>query len=303
MNDRAVVTAITRITDGTASTDHDLVAAESPLEIVLTHPPDPGQPDAPPITQSLGLVMRTPGDDADLVMGLLVGEAIVATRADIVDLAFEPETGTGMDDESAKPARARVTLAPTVDLESRAHLRALDRTSACGLCGRLTLQAIQLAGARRTSQAPRIDAAVIGAIPARLRRGQAVFAETGGLHAAAFCDLQGVPWLIREDVGRHNAVDKIVGAAFASSRLPATDALLAVSGRVAYEIVQKACAAGVVGIVAVGAPSSLAVDAARAAGLTLVGFTRNERFNVYAGRERIATSGEYSATDKSSHAK
>ena len=291
MNDRVVVAPIIRVIDGAASTDQDLVAAEAPLEIVLTHPPHPARPDTPPPTQSIGLVMRTPGDDADLVMGLLVGEAIVTTRADIVEISFVPEIGTVIDADGGQPARALVTLAPTVDLAAFAHTRALDRTSACGLCGRLAMQALRATGGRRPPDAPRIDAAAIQAIPARLRRGQAVFAETGGLHAAALCDLAGVPWLVREDVGRHNAVDKVIGAALAAARLPATSALLAVSGRVAYEIVQKACAAGVVGVVAVGAPSSLAVDAARAAGLTLVGFTRDRRFNIYAGRERVAMAG------------
>lgn len=303
MNDRAAVTAITRIVDGAASNDQDLVAVEAPLEIVLTHPADAARPGAAPATQSLGLVMRTPGDDTDLVLGLLVGEAIVATAADIVSVAFTPESGRGSDDEAARPARALVTLAPAIELASLGHTRALDRTSACGLCGRLALQAVRLAGLPRTPDEPRIDAERLAGIPARLSRSQAVFAETGGLHAAALCDLQGVPWLVREDVGRHNAVDKVVGAALASSRLPATQALLAVSGRVAYEIVQKACAAGVAGIVAVGAPSSLAVEAARASGLTLVGFTREGRFNVYAGRERIITPGENSATGSSDASK
>jgi FdhD protein len=135
---------------------------------------------------------------------------------------------------------------------------------------------------------PRIPASAIHNLPASLRAGQAVFAGTGGLHAAALCDLSGQAWLVREDVGRHNAVDKVAGAALAAGRLPARDAVLAVSGRVAYEIVQKAVAAGVAALVAVGAPSSLAIDAARAANLTLAGFARDGRFNVYAGADRIA---------------
>jgi FdhD protein len=231
--------------------------------------------------------MRTPGDDRDLVSGLLLNEQIVHTPADILDVAFDPETGTGLEN-AARPARARVTLAQSVELDSvAAARRVLDRTSACGLCGRLAMQALRTVGRVRTVDAPRIDAAVITSIPARLRQGQAVFAETGGLHAAALCDVSGTPWLLREDVGRHNAVDKVVGAAFTAGRLPAVESLLAVSGRVAYEIVQKASAAGVVGIVSVGAPSSLAVEAARSAGMTLVGFVRDGRFNVYCGSERI----------------
>ncbi len=154
------------------------------------------------------------------------------------------------------------------------------------MCGRLSLQALHTRGGRAPDQ-PAIDAGVIESIPARLRRDQPVFAETGGLHAAALCGLDGRPWIVREDVGRHNAVDKVVGWAFRAGHLPAMDAILAVSGRVAYEIVQKAAAAGVAAVVAVGAPSSLAVDAARAAGLTLIGFTREARFNIYAGHARV----------------
>lgn len=287
MSERVVIAPITRVTGGSAATDQDLVAAEAPLEIRLSHP---GAPDR---ETSLGLVMRTPGDDEDLVLGLLVSEQIVTTRSDVVGIAFEPETGAVVEDNAAQPARARVTLARTIDLGSLVT-RVLDRTSACGLCGRLAMQALRASGGVRGVDAPRIDAAVITSIPGRLRRGQAVFAETGGLHAAALCDLSGAPWLLREDVGRHNAVDKVVGAALSAGRLPAVDALLAVSGRVAYEIVQKAAAAGVVGIVAVGAPSSLAVDAARSAGLTLVGFVSESRFNIYCGRERIEVAGKNS---------
>ena len=280
MNDRVVITTVTRITDGVASVDQDLVAAEAPLEILLIHE----SKDA--ITHSIGLVMRTPGDDEDLVAGLLVSEQIVDEPAQIIGVSFEAETGPDVQGAAAHPARARVTLPQTIDLSSLVATRALDRTSACGMCGRLAMQAVRTATGRRPD-APVIDAAVIESIPGALRRGQAVFAETGGLHAAALCSLDGRPWLLREDVGRHNAVDKVVGAAFRAGRLPATDALLAVSGRVAYEIVQKAAAAGVLGIVAVGAPSSLAVDAARSAGLTLVGFTRPGRFNIYTGHERV----------------
>ena len=288
MSDRVVITPILRVTDGAASTDQDLVAAEAPLEILLAHGFDAGAP-AP---QSIGLVMRTPGDDPDLVTGLLVNEQIVGAPADMRDIAFDAETGSGIEDAAAHPARARVTLARSVDLRSLAAItRVLDRTSACGLCGRLAMQALRTTGSVRTVDTPRIDTSVITSIPPRLRQGQAVFAETGGLHAAALCDLSGAPWLLREDVGRHNAVDKVVGAAFTAGRLPAVDSLLAVSGRVAYEIVQKAAAAGVVGIVSVGAPSSLAVEAARAAGMTLVGFVRDGRFNVYCGVERIGRSG------------
>lgn len=279
--DRAVVAPITRVAEGRSTTDQDLVAVESPLEILLSHAQGAS-------SQSIGLVMRTPGDDVDLVTGLLVSEQIISVPADVLAIEFEAETdaeaAAGL---AARPAQARVTLASRIDLASLPATRILDRTSACGLCGRLAMQALRTTGGVRTPDAPRLDPAVIVTIPGRLRKGQAVFAETGGLHAAALCRVDGTPWLVREDVGRHNAVDKVVGAAFTAGRLPAIDALLAVSGRVAYEIVQKASAAGVVGIVAVGAPSSLAVEASRSAGITLIGFTRDGRFNVYAGAGRV----------------
>jgi FdhD protein len=137
------------------------------------------------------------------------------------------------------------------------------------------------------AEEPAIDAAIIARLPEQLRGGQAVFEETGGLHAAALFSVSGELRAVREDVGRHNAVDKVIGALFRSGALPASDALLVVSGRVAYEIVQKAAAAGIAVLVAVGAPSSLAIDASRAAGMTLIGFARDGRFNVYTGERRL----------------
>jgi FdhD protein len=144
-----------------------------------------------------------------------------------------------------------------------------------------------VAQGRRPPDEPKFDSAVLARIPATLRHGQTVFAETGGLHGAALVTADGRALFVREDVGRHNAVDKVIGAACAAGRLPAADDVLAVSGRVAYEIVLKATMAGVAAVVAVGAPSSLAVEAARAAQLTLVGFARDGRFNVYTGHERV----------------
>jgi FdhD protein len=274
---RAVVAPIVRLHQRVKTTDQDLVAVESPLEVVVHKAGDPS-------SQSLGLVMRTPGDDVDLVTGLLFSEQVVTASADISAIEFTPEAerGEGVPD---RPAVASVRLAAHVQT-TLSNSRALDRTSACGMCGRLALQTLARVGGR-PADAPAIDPKVISDLPQRLRGGQAVFQETGGLHAAALCDLSGHPWLVREDVGRHNAVDKVVGAALALDRLPARESILAVSGRVAYEIVQKAALAGVVAIVAVGAPTSLAVEAARASGITLVGFVRDDRFNVYAGVERV----------------
>ena len=274
MTARARVDAITRLDAAGARTDPDLVAIEAPLEVIVSH----ASLAAP---RSLGLLMRTPGDDRDLVLGFLFTEGVIDGLASVASCVVDAAS----EDTRESPARAAVVLHPDFALDGRLPDRAMSGSSACGLCGRLAMRALDHG---RASGAPvEIAAAVILDLPERLRASQAVFADTGGLHAAALCDLSGAPWLVREDVGRHNAVDKAVGAALALGRLPARDALLVVSGRVAYEIVQKAVAAGVAAIVAVGAPSTLAIDAARATGVTLVGFARDGRFNVYTGAERI----------------
>jgi FdhD protein len=275
MSGRARVDAITRLDAEGSRPDSDLVAIEAPLELRLLHPDLP----AP---RSLGLLMRTPGDDRDLVLGFLLTEGVIQAAGDVEDLVLQG-VEPGARDETAC---ATATLRAALSLTARLPERVASATSACGLCGRVALRALD-AGARARAARARIPAAAIHHLPASLRAGQAVFAGTGGLHAAALCDFSGQAWLVREDVGRHNAVDKVAGAALAAGRLPATDALLAVSGRVAYEIVQKAVALGVAALVAVGAPSTLAIDAARAAGLTLAGFARDGRFNVYAGEDRI----------------
>jgi FdhD protein len=275
MTARARVDAITRLDAAGSRTDPDLVAVEAPLELRLVHP-------ALAEPRSLGLLMRTPGDDRDLVLGFLFTEGVIDAAADVVDFSID---GAGSEDRD-EPPRAVATLRADLALGSRLPDRAVAGTSACGLCGRVAMRALD-AGRGAGGSLPRIPAATIHNLPSSLRAGQAVFAGTGGLHAAALCDLSGHAWLVREDVGRHNAVDKVAGAALLAGRLPATDALLAVSGRVAYEIVQKAVAVGVTALVAVGAPSSLAIDAARAANLTLAGFARDGRFNVYAGADRI----------------
>lgn len=281
MSPRTSIVAIRRVTEGAASVDHDLVAAEAPVSIELTQA-------GRRVPRAMGILMRTPGDDDDLVRGWLYTERIIVTVEDIVSIAsFEsdPETPDSPGD------RITVTLRVGVDLDSLIENRALTPTSACGLCGRLATERVDQLRDRRSNHLgadlPRIEASVISSLPATLRGGQAVFAETGGLHAAGLFDAQGHLLALREDVGRHNAVDKLVGAALVAGWLPATGAILAVSGRVAFEIVQKAVAAGVAALVAVGAPSSLAVDAARATGLTLVGFARDGRFNVYSGDARI----------------
>jgi len=269
---RVAIAAVRRFEIGPARTDQDLVAVEAPLAVELRHA-------ASPERRALGVFMRTPGDDRDLVLGLLYTEGLIRSLSEVSDLVFHPA--------GDRPETAEVVLEPAIDLTA-IEGRLLAASSACGMCGRLAVDGLDVLARRATAAPPLlIPPAVILSLAAALRDRQAVFAETGGLHAAGLFDAEGALRVIREDVGRHNAVDKVVGVALEQGWLPATSLLLAVSGRVAFEIVQKAVMAGVSTIVAVGAPSSLAVDAARAAGATLIGFAREGRFNVYSGWERV----------------
>jgi len=271
--DRVALAAIRRLHGGGVDAAQDLVAVEAPLSVTAR----PAGRDA---TVPLGVTMRTPGDDRDLVLGLLYSERLIRTRDDVLSITFTK------DDDEAETAA--VELASVIDIDAAARGRALIGTSACGLCGRLEVERLDvLAKTAPAAGAVTWPVAFIASLPARLQAGQAVFAETGGLHAAGLFAPDGTLVALREDVGRHNAVDKLVGASLEAGLLPARDALLAVSGRVAYEIIHKAALAGVAGVVAVGAPSSLAVRAAQATGLTLAGFARDGRFNLYAGDHRV----------------
>jgi FdhD protein len=269
---RVAIAAIGRV-GATVEIDQDLVAVEAPLSVHLRQPERAAE-------RTLGILMRTPGDDRDLVLGLLHAEGVIHTARDVEAVALR----TAPDEAD----RIDVTLAPDVNLDTGSIARAQLPTSACGLCGRLAIDRIDaLAGLMLPPDQPSLAAAVVTSLPARLREHQTVFAETGGLHAAGLFRPDGQLLALREDVGRHNAVDKVIGAALDAGWLPMPTATLAVSGRVAFEIVQKAARASVAVVVAVGAPSSLAIEAARAARVTLVGFARDGRFNVYTGIERI----------------
>jgi FdhD protein len=278
MSERAAIVSVTRVTGRETRTDQDLVAVEAPLAIELRHARDPT------VSRSLGMLMRTPGDDEELVLGLLHAEGLIRGRADVLDIRHVQLPASDAESAVRTSDVIQIDVAEGVDLDAMSA-RALLTTSACGLCGRLAIQAVGT-GTLAFGE-PKLGAELIAGLPDAVRRQQTVFAETGGLHAAGLFDVDGVCLAIREDVGRHNAVDKVVGWAMRAGRLPAHRAILAVSGRVAFEIVQKAVLAGIPAIVAVGAPSSLAVDAARAARLTLIGFVRDGRFNVYAGAERL----------------
>jgi FdhD protein len=246
----------------------DRLAVESPLQVVVD-----GEPFA--------VIMRTPGDDENLVAGFLLAEGTIADGGELS--RFERSQSASGRDVVA------VRLSGAVQLEPGSRRRA-DVNAACGLCGRISVDSIDIDRPpleRRWSVASR----TIAALPERLRQSQRIFGDTGGLHAAGLFDRHGAFIAAAEDVGRHNAVDKVVGHQLRAGRLPLDDALLVVSGRLAFEIVQKALLAGVPLVAAVSAPSSLAVDLAEAAGITLVGFVREGGFNVYAHPGRIENDG------------
>lgn len=271
------VAAVRRVAGSADATDSDLVAAEEPLLLEIAYGPRDGRR-----RMNAGVVLRTPGRDEDLAAGLLFAEGFVSEPADIESFA-SPASG-----------HLRVELAPGVELDGRLARRVLIRSSACGVCGRDAIDDLVRSGVPVLAGGPSVSAALINGLPERLRGRQPAFDHTGGLHAAALFDGSGSLVAAAEDIGRHNAVDKLIGAALRSragraapDRGAEAPVVLFVSGRVAFEIVHKAVRARVPILASVGAPSSLAVDTARAFNLTLAGFVRDERFNVYSGFDRI----------------
>ena len=246
----------------------DVVAVEEPLELRLAFGPVASRSRV-----TLAVTMRTPGHDAELAAGFLFAEGIVRDRGEVL--------GVKQVEENAW----RVELHPAVGFDPD-RARRFAVSSACGVCGTRTLDDLDR-HADRVPVRTAIPADLVHQLPERLRGAQPAFDTTGGLHAAGLFDAGGTLLSVREDVGRHNAVDKLVGAELLAGRLPLTGRLIAVSGRAGFELVQKAVLAGAEVLAAVGAPTSLAVDAAGRFGLTLLGFVRDGRFNCYAGSERL----------------
>ncbi len=234
--------------------------------------------------QTVAVTMRTPGNDFELAAGFLHAEGIIGSRDDIAGIGYCVDPGI---DAAQQYNIVNVTLRPGVSPDLAPLERNFLATSACGVCGKASLDAIRLRGCPVIPPGPNVAADVLYGLPDTLRGSQGVFDRTGGLHAAALFDPDGTLIALREDIGRHNAVDKLIGWALLESRVPLGDSLLMVSGRTSFEILQKAIAAGVPIVCAVSAPSSLAVDLAREFGVTLVGFLRDQRCNVYSARERI----------------
>jgi FdhD protein len=239
---------------------------------------------------ALTMTMRTPGDDLELAAGFLVSEAVIRSPADIAEIKLCDGTACGHADHDGMGNIAEVTLAAGVELAPGAR-RNFMTTSACGICGKASIEDIcVLPHAPLAADAARFAPEVLAALPDRLRDAQRVFSRTGGLHAAGLFTAEGELIAVREDVGRHNAVDKVVGWALLDGRLPLAGCVLLVSGRASFELVQKAVLAGIPLLAAVSAPSSLAVDLAEEAGLTLVGFLRGPSMNVYTGAHRLLVS-------------
>ena len=264
------LTQVTEWKDGMATRLEDYLAAEEPLEMRSGR-------------FSLGVTLRTPGDDEELVAGFLFTEGIIAKREDLVSLRMS-------GDKSPERNLVRVTLDSTVLLKEDSAARRFSAGSACGVCGKASIAQLRRRGLRRPDAATLFDPEMLCQLPPRLRAAQDVFCRTGGLHAAALFSPAGELLVLREDIGRHNAVDKVIGWGLLGGRLPLSDHVLLVSGRGGFEIVQKSIAAGIPVLASVSAPSSLAVQLARELGLTLVGFLRGRRFVIYAGEERIAVS-------------
>ncbi|SKA97982.1 FdhD protein [Agreia bicolorata] len=268
---------VTRLTvGGSKSVREDVLAAEEPLEIRVGG-------------QSLAITMRTPGNDIDLAAGFLVSEGVISSGEQFSAARY----CAGATDEGLNTYNVLdVTLAPGVAPPDPSLQRNFFTTSSCGLCGKASIDAVRTTSAYTSeSDALRIEAALLTTFPDRLREQQAVFDKTGGLHAAALFDgATGELLVLREDVGRHNAVDKVIGWATRENLLPLRGTVLMVSGRASFELMQKASMAGVPMLAAVSAPSSLAAELASELGITLVGFLRGDSMVIYAGAERVLES-------------
>lgn len=269
--------------DAPASRQNDSLTVEEPLEIRLGF-----YENEKLVHRAISITMRTPGNDFELAAGFLFTEGIVKSPDEIADIKF---CGAETSESAANTVRVDLRKGIPVDLEKLK--RHFYTSSSCGVCGKSSIAALNT-GAKKleAKEHPVFAAALIHNLPETARAEQSVFASTGGLHAAALFDENGRLEILREDVGRHNAVDKLVGAKFHAGELPLADKILLVSGRASFELIQKALMAQIPVLAAVGAPSSLAVESAKEFGMTLLGFVRDNRFNIYAGAERISQNRE-----------
>jgi FdhD protein len=268
-------TRVRVVEDGRMRVRPDALATEEPMEIRLL---------AGQTKQTVAVTMRTPGADFELAAGFLYGEGIVTSPDDILKISYCVDSDL---DAEQQYNIVNVELRGRREFDLRPLERHFYTTSACGVCGKASLEQLELRGCPVIKPGPEVSAETIYSLPDTLREAQGLFDATGGLHAAALFDKEGELITLREDVGRHNATDKLAGWALLEGRLPLSEHVVLVSGRSSFEILQKCLAAGVPIVCAISAPSSLAVDVAREFGMTLVGFLRGGRFNVYAGFDRV----------------
>ncbi len=261
--------------DGRARVRPDSLATEEPMEIRLV---------AGGETRTVAVTMRTPGADFELAAGFLYGEGVVRSREDIEKISYCVSADVDVE-QQYNIVSVRLRKGREYDL--RPLERHFFTSSACGVCGKASLDQLELRGCPVIPPGPEVSAETICSLPAKLREAQGLFEATGGLHAAALFDVEGNLVALREDVGRHNATDKLIGWALLEGRLPLSEHVVLVSGRSSYEILQKCLTAGAPIVCAISAPSSLAVDVAKQFGMTLVGFLRGKRFNIYNGADRV----------------
>jgi FdhD protein len=297
-----IETTVERVRGQSSHLAKDTLAVEEPLEIQLVY----GRADARE-TKSISVTMRTPGYDFELAAGFLMTEGVIRDAADIEQLGYAPEGTRALHHEQRasetvlpyQPGRniVRVELASDVTVALANLERNFYTTSSCGICGKASLLALQTVCPPRVQNAFSISTNTLYELPARLREAQTIFGKTGGLHGAGLFNSAGELVLAREDVGRHNAVDKLLGTEFLADHTPLRNSLLLLSGRASFELLQKALMGGVSMVAAVGAPSSLAVQVAKNFDIALIGFLREDHFNVYHGAEHITGCHSYVKED------
>ena len=268
---------VARFANGLQDEFDDVLAVEEPLEIRLGFPENGKR-----VHKAISITMRTPGDDLELAAGFLFTEGILHDPGQIENIRH---CGTSPDKKLQNTVI--VDLVEGTDVDLKRLERNFYTTSSCGVCGKSSIEALHTGVKRLEDEGRHVTDSVIKSLPAKLREAQLVFDKTGGLHASGLFDTDGELTMMREDVGRHNALDKVIGAKFLAGETPLCNSLLLVSGRVSFELVQKALMAGIPILAAVGAPSSLAVELAREYGMTVVGFVRGDSFNIYCGQQRI----------------
>lgn len=274
---------IQKIKSGSLLETNDTVAVEEPLEIRLLYGPAGKR-----IEQGISVTMRTPGHDGELAIGFLFTEGIISDASAILSIGQEEPPATDIS-RGQPPNSIRIALREGVSLDLGRLQRHFYTSSSCGVCGKSSIDSLRTVcpAPAATGEAAPLDTSFILSLPPLLREGQGVFDSTGGLHASALFDRKGNLLSLREDIGRHNALDKVIGHALQQTWLPLSSNILLLSGRACFELIQKAAMAGIKIIAAVGPPSSLAVQLAEEQGMTLVGFLRQERFNIYSGAHRI----------------